>query len=76
MRYLAVLSLCLISAFSTAAELSAPRNSPAGQTQAELLVSGIGIEVSRLLGVLAGGESDTSLRAPMEPHRRSIAGVI
>ena len=76
MQYSAALSLYLISAFSIAAELPAPRNSPAGQTQAELLVSGIGIEVSRLLGMLAGGESDASLRTPMEPHRRSIAGVI
>ena len=76
MRRFVTLSFCFTSVTVFSAELPPAKDGASGQTQAERLVSGIGIEVSRLLGILAGGETDTNLRASMEPHRRLIAGVI
>lgn len=45
-------------------------------SQAELLVSSVGIEVNRLVIDLVVGEKDPLVRYPLEPIRRQIASVI
>jgi adhesin transport system outer membrane protein len=51
-------------------------NVPPALSQADLLVSSVGVEVSKLIDQLAGGESDPSRRAPLAPIRQQISAVI
>ena len=55
---------------------TAGANAPPAMSQADLLVSNVGVEVSKLIDQLAGGESDPARRAQLAPIRQQITAVI
>ena len=63
---------------STGALLTQTAGSDAipAMSQADLVVSSVGIEVSKLIGQLAGGESDPTQRAQLAPIHQQITAVI
>ena len=55
---------------------TAGANATPAMSKADLLVSSVGVEVSKLIGQLVGGESDPTQRAQLAPIRQQITALI